>query len=301
MQQLSAGCVVISDTLGDPNGAWDDDARARLAGRCGRYFAGSFDGIRLPYPPADPEGFGGWRAGMLVLNQLQALWGGVLPSERGPGIILVNMAPRGSKAALAENGTRWASFEYGAGAPNGIVGVTTYTPEVLAVLRRFGATDQIRVYSRAEVADALGRRHNLMPWMVYDRAEGQFGSLDEQPEIAFEILCRRDLPGQNFKLTRIDLPELPLIVWKVDPQFGNCVLTALPDDIGFEPDRRLRVNGRTVICKRQLREVQTGETAIIKGSSGFGVQRFVELVVGQVQANKVFGLVPGSPITIEAI
>jgi hypothetical protein len=294
-------CVVISDTLGDPAGEWDDDAMARISGRCGRYFNGSFAGIRLPYPPADPLGYGGWAAGMLVLNQLQSLWEGALPSERGPGVILVNMAPRAGEINHAENGTRWVSFEYGASSPNGIVGATTYSPQVLAVLRHFGVTDQIRIYGREQIAAALGWRHRLTPRMIYDRAEGQFGSLDAQPEIAHEILSGQELPGGDAKLAQLDLPELPLLVWKVDPQFGNCVLTVLPEEIGFEAGKFLQVNGRRVVCRRQLREVRIGEVALTEGSSGLGPNRLVELVIGQARADEFFGVVPDSQLKIAAI
>src|SRR5260370_55516 len=75
-----------------------DGAGARLEARYGVHFGSAPAVIGIPYRPDKPAAYGGTRAGMHLLSQIDALWSGVPFNWRKWTVALVNAAERGGGA-----------------------------------------------------------------------------------------------------------------------------------------------------------------------------------------------------------
>jgi S-adenosylmethionine hydrolase len=84
-------------------------------------------------------------------------------------------------------------------------------------------------------------------------------------------------------------------VWLVD-NFGNCKTTILPEEIGFEEGKKIQTRFGMATQYRQLRSVPDGELALTIGSSGYGENRFVELVIQGKSASALLKIKVGDVI-----
>jgi S-adenosylmethionine hydrolase len=100
-----------------------------------------------------------------------------------------------------------------------------------------------------------------------------------------------------------NLEAMPAIgkVWFVD-NFGNLKTTLRAEDIGFEEGREFTLsNGEPVACYRRLADVPKATTGLTIGSSGYGQDRFLEVVVGERgRATDVHSLTIGSEVLTTA-
>ena len=94
---------------------------------------------------------------------------------------------------------------------------------------------------------------------------------------AYWIASGRPVPSVPKKL--VAKPDPFGKVWCID-NFGNAKTTLLPKDINFAEGKSIRLaDGKTAVYYRRLADVPKETSALVIGSSGYGADRFLELVV----------------------
>ncbi len=194
------------------------------------------------------------------------------------GIIAVNVAPRHGAAKKWPNGTPFGYFWY-----KKILIVCTVDGEVLSLMKKLDLGDHVNVTDIRTVMPVGGYAHKA----TEHAATSQFRSFDYLPRLARIVWDKHDVPAD--KLVFTDIANVSTGVWWID-SFGNCKTTLLPADVNFEAgaQREINLHGIDIkaTCYKQLRDVPDGETGLILGSSGFGDQRFLELVIQGTSAAK---------------
>lgn len=194
------------------------------------------------------------------------------------GIIAVNVAPRHGRAKKWPNGTPFGYFWY-----NKILIVCTIDGEVLSLMKKLDLGDHVNVTDIRTILP-MG---NYPAEAVEFAASSQFRSFDYLPRLARIVWDEQDVPSE--KMLFAEIPDVTTGVWWID-SFGNCKTTLLSSDVNFEPGakREITLNGVEIsaTCYKQLRDVPDGETGLILGSSGYGQQRFLELVIQGTSASK---------------
>lgn len=195
------------------------------------------------------------------------------------GIIAVNVAPRHGRAKKWANGTPFGYFWY-----KKILIVCTIDGEVLSLMKKLGLGDHVMVTDIRQVLPLGGYSAEEVEFA----ASSQFRSFDYLPRLARIVWDKREAPAEKLAFT--DISDVSTGVWWID-SFGNCKTTLLPSDVNFEAgaSREISLHGvdLTATCYRQLRDVPDVETGLILGSSGYGSQRFLELVIqGQSAAKR---------------
>lgn len=203
-------------------------------------------------------------------------------SDDQEGIIAVNVAPRHGAARKWPNGTPFGYLWIGK-----ILIVCTIDGEVLSLLKKFGLADHVNVTDIRTVLAFGGYDQEII-----DRAAtSQFRSFDYLPRLARIVWDKKDVPSE--KLMFADIPDAELDVWRID-SFGNCKTTLLAEDIRFEEgaEREIILNGLAIkaTCYKQLRTVPNYQTGLTMGSSGYGNNRFLELVVQGSSAAKHYNI-----------
>jgi hypothetical protein len=197
------------------------------------------------------------------------------------GTLFVNAAPRhrGTKKWL--NGTPFAGFF----AKECLV-ISTVDEYTLSLIKKFKLTDSVELYDVPNVMDwAIDTK--TLPAQLANRIKvSQFRSLEFTPRVAKWIYEGKEIPSTTYSIDKI--PDAPFTIWYIDV-FGNCKTTLLPEDVGFEPGKKVEVKGRQIMCYEYLKDVPKGELAIIQGSSGIGDKKFLEIVINGDNAAKVLG------------
>jgi S-adenosylmethionine hydrolase len=104
------------------------------------------------------------------------------------------------------------------------------------------------------------------------------------------VAAGHDLPAELLDLTTV--ADAPATVWWVD-NFGNCKTTLLPEEAA-----RLNSAGLADLPRYpRLKDVPNGEAAVITGSSGYGTQRLLEIVVQGGRADEKLSLDAGAHVT----
>ena len=187
------------------------------------------------------------------------------------GIIAVNVAPRHGRAKKWANGTPFGYFWY-----RKILIVCTIDGEVLSLMKKLGLGDHVNVTDIRQVLP-LG---DYSEAAVEFAATSQFRSFDYLPRLARIAWDKREVPANKLAFT--DIIDAATGVWWID-SFGNCKTTLLPADVQFEhgAKRAISLHGVdiTATCYNYLRDVPDAETGLILGSSGYGQERFLELVI----------------------
>lgn len=200
------------------------------------------------------------------------------------GIVAVNVAPRHGAAKKWPNGTPFGYFWY-----KKILIVCTIDGEVLSLMKKFSLGDHVNVTDIRTVLPFGGYAQEAVEFA----AASQFRSFDYLPRLARIAWDKHDVPSEKLLFT--DVPEVTNGVWWID-SFGNCKTTLIASDVEFEQgaERTITLHGVGIsaTCYRQLRDVPDGVTGLILGSSGYGQQRFLELVVQGASAAKRYGITP---------
>ncbi|MDB5183090.1 MAG: hypothetical protein JWO47_874 [Candidatus Saccharibacteria bacterium] len=198
-------------------------------------------------------------------------------SNGRPNIILVNKAPRNGSARQHKNGTPFGFFWHGETlVVSSVDGLALSLPKKLgltAVVRELDIESTVDdVLEQTGEADEPGLRDKII--------DTQYRSLEYVPRVARALWNRANIQSELKSLDHV--PNANLRGWGVD-NFGNVKTTALPGDIGFDPEQgdgfRITTALGELSCYRQLRSVPDGELAVTVGSSGFGKDRFLEVVV----------------------
>jgi hypothetical protein len=130
----------------------------------------------------------------------------------------------------------------------------------------------------------------------------QFRSLEFLPLLARWLVDGKEVPSKT-----VELPDSSVAangVWHTD-NFGNAKTTLVAKDVGFAQSKKLVLaDGAEAICYERLTDVPKDCSAVTIGSSGYGKDRFLEVVVqwrdgGQAasdSAKQRHDLKPGSPV-----
>lgn len=262
----------------------DDNARARQELRFKSLFGvlPSFLGV---------SSYNSIEAAGNLVEQLDVLTNFPLARNAPEAVVLVNVAPRSSDIKKKwENGTPFCMFKTG----NTLV-ASTYEGHCLALARDLGITDSVELFDIPTVTNAA------VQWGELTEAEAgrinntQFRSLEFLPLVAYWVWQGRDVPSTKQRLD--DLPSARGQAWFID-NFGNVKTTLTEKDIDFTEGGQVSLsNGSAATCYRRLADVPQGEVALTIGSSGYGDDRFLEVVIGQTgRAAERLGLAVGSPI-----
>ena len=234
------------------NDCRDDNARARQTSRVASLLGGSVSFIGVD---SDIE------AGLQLIDILDA-------TEGGRGLILVNVAPRGGHTTKWENGTPFAYFWY-----HETLVVTTVDGFVLSAVKKLGLTNTISLLDTRTASETMLSNSFITATAAKQIPTSQFRSFDFLPRVGTFLLHGHSLPTTNFGMENV--PELPLAIWHID-NFGNCKTTLVISDINVGDKIENRFGSLNFI--EYLRDVPDNESAIIRGSSGIGEIRFLELV-----------------------
>ena len=214
------------------------------------------------------------------------------PIEAAGNIIDALDAARGVPCIIISNIALRGTGEYSNGVPfcylrleeNIIIG----TPHTFSLLKKLGLASHINQTDVFTVCKEF----------LNDEAEAlriansQFRSFEYLPFLAKWLLEKKDVPFEQ-----IEIPKLVgNFVWCTDRftddsrQKVNCKTTALELSEIINP-----AVSKLPFVKR-LADVLKGEPAITQGSSGYGSQRFLEIVVQRGSAAKTFKLKVGSKV-----
>lgn len=244
----------------------DNNARARQVSR----FMGLFGvepgflgvGARMP----DVEAAGN------LLDQLDVITN--LPTSRAdtPAVVLVNVAPRGDKVREKwENGTPFCYFRV-----KNVLVVSTYAGRALSLLKDRGMADTVELFDIPTVTAEAVKWGELSESHAQRINHTQFRSLEFLPLVAYWLQEGRPVPSTTHPVDHYDIKGK---VWCID-NFGNAKTTLLPADIDFEEGKKVTLkDGSQATCYRRLADVPKNESALVVGSSGYGKDRFLELVV----------------------
>ncbi len=196
------------------------------------------------------------------------------------GIILVNAAPRHGAGKKWPNGTPFGYFIH-----NKKLIATTVDGYTLSLAKKFGMIDKLYVTDLPKVIKVFQEKGKFDK-NAYDRTIiTQFRSFEYLPFLAKWVHDKEEVPSEEMSLSEI--PEAPKTVWWVD-NFGNSKTTMLPEEIGFEPGKKIKLKVGEFTCYNRLKDVPNGELGLIVGSSGYQNKRFLEIVVqGKSAANEL--------------
>ena len=245
----------------------DDNARTRQELRFASLFGvrPTFLGVGSPAPDVEAAGN--------LLEQLDVLTNfPVTPKDTQP-IILVNVAPRGDSVKKKwDNGTPFCSFKVG----NALI-VSTYAGRTLSLAHDRGLVDSVELFDIPTVTAEAVKWGDLTEEQAERINHTQFRSLEFMPLVAYWIASGKPVPSTTQQLTKEDNSLGK--VWCVD-NFGNAKTTLRVSDIGFEEGKKVTLaDGMEATCCRRLADVPKDSSAITIGSSGYGDERFLEIVV----------------------
>ena len=198
------------------------------------------------------------------------------------GLITLNVAPRHGKAKKWPNGTPFGYFKY----KNTTI-VCTIDGCALSLAKKFGFIESLHVTDIRNVLESEGFEKADIEFI----ASSQFRSFDYLPRLAKIVYEKGEAPSAKMAVSEI--PDCPKGVWWID-SFGNCKTTLLPEDVDFAEGakREIALGEQTIaaVCYSQLRAVPDHTTALIRGSSGYGDKRFLELIVQGGSAAKAYDI-----------
>ncbi len=234
------------------NDCADDNARARQESRLASLLDTpvSFVGVR-----SDLE------AGVQLIDILDATGG-------RPGLILVNVAPRGGHTAKWENGTPFAYFYY-----HKTLVVSSVDGYALAGVKKFELVTSVKLLDTHSAAAAMEAAGFVSPAAAARIPTTQFRSFDFTPRVGAFLYNGGEVPTEEYSLTQV--PNLPAAIWHID-NFGNCKTTLTTADLADE--RELATRFGTLSHVGQLRNLPDSHHALVSGSSGLGDTRFLELM-----------------------
>ena len=210
------------------------------------------------------------------------------------GIVLVNVAPRGGEGARFANGTPFCAFEVGKTVVYAsIAGLT------LSLIKKLGVADALEVFDLPTALAEIVKKKLITHEAALQIAATQFRSYEFLPRLAQWRHAGIVVPSVRQSIDTI--AEAPRAVWWVD-NFGNCKTTLLPDEVNFHAGKRVNLKplSQDLACYYSLKDAPTTEPALVIGSSGFGNQRFLEIVVRGASAASHATLTAGTALSSAA-
>ncbi len=209
------------------------------------------------------------------------------------GVILVNVAPRNGQGKQYPNGIPFGYFRVGE-----TLVVTTIGAKTLSLVSKLDIISTIHVLDIERVSQwAVEQR--LITRDEADRMRTtQFRSLNFAPVAAKWVGLWHGLPYKECRISDLVPEQDGDFVWFVDC-FGNCKTSLLPSQANLLAQLGGTSGGVKLPsrCFSRLSDVpDDGQLAWITGSSGSGVNRFLELVLQGGSAAEAGKLCVGSTI-----
>lgn len=211
-----------------------------------------------------------------------------------PGVVIVNVAPRNGQ----KSGTNGAPFGYFRVGETLVLATTG--GRTLSLVRRLRLTRTVSVLNVPDALGAMEREHHFSAEELGRLCNTQFRGFEFAP-LAAAFLSRGGIlpavptPVEAFPDARAHT------VWFVD-NFGNAKLTSASHETGWGKGTQIRLaKSDPLPFIPRLADVPDGKAAFTVGSSGFGAQRFHELVVNGGRAADVFGLDVGHVLPLEVV
>lgn len=236
---------------------------------------------RIPVITVSIEFGGTYAASGNLMDMLDA-------SDGKVGAILVNAAPRHGQGKKWPNGTPFGYFYY-----KDTLIISTIDGYCLSMVKKLGLIDNLYLTDVPTVVDEMIKQKLLDPKLRDIIVKSQFRSFDYMPRLAKWLMDGLNVPRKEYSLKNII--DIPKAVWLVDG-FGNCKTTILPHEVKHAPGKILKTKIGNLRCYDRLKDVPDGKPGLIVGSSGFGLKRFLEVVVQGKSAAKKFGLNVGSEL-----
>ncbi len=207
-----------------------------------------------------------------------------------PAVVLVNVAPRGDDVrGRWENGTPFCYAEIG----NALV-VSAYEGKALSLVRKLGQVSTAHLLDIPAVTQSLIDSGSITAREAHRISNTQFRSLEFLPLAAYEIASGNSLPSEELAVESHQ--NIEGLAWFID-NFGNVKTTLLPEDINFQEGQTIQLaGGQKATAYERLTDVPTGEFGITIGSSGYGEDRWLEVVQQRGRAADALSLGIGSQI-----
>lgn len=189
-------------------------------------------------------------------------------TEGRPGVILVNVAPRGGHTTQWENGTPFAYFWH-----HETLIISTVDGFALSGVKKHLGLTAVNLLDTHTSAQTMEKADFLPEDAAFRLPSSQFRSFDFTPRAGAFMARGNKLPSEPYELENI--PDLPAAIWHID-NFGNCKTTLTREDVAHQEHLDTRFGSLPVIA--QLRDVPDETDAVTVGSSGIGNTRFLELV-----------------------
>lgn len=209
-------------------------------------------------------------------------------SDGKDGAILVNAAPRHGLGKKWPNGTPFGYFYY-----KDTLIISTIDDYCLSLVKKLGLINKLYITDVPTVVDEMIKKKLLDPQLRDIIVKSQFRSFDYMPRLAKWLTDGLNVPHKEYSLDNII--DIPKSIWLVDG-FGNCKTTILPHEVKHEPGKILKTKTGNLTCYDRLKDVPDGKPGLIIGSSGFGLKRFLEIVVQGKSAAEKFKLRAGSEL-----
>lgn len=200
-------------------------------------------------------------------------------------VILVNVAPRNGHAKKWPNGTPFGYFWY-----RKTLVVASIDGLTLSLVKKLKLVDAIHVLDTAETSGELAANGAVSLEVKDAIVNSQFRSFDFVPRVAAYLVKNKETKSMPLDIDTIS--DAPAAVWWVD-NFGNCKTTVFSDDEETKEVIRKQARFAGLFYAEGLKDVSDSTAALIKGSSGLGEKRFLEIVVQGESAAKRFGLLAG--------
>ena len=211
--------------------------------------------------------------------------------DESPGIVLVNVAPRGRDEDPDSNGSPFGYFYYGR-----TLVVASIEGRTLELVKKLELVNKIFVLKMAEILAAWESDGRITRSDHLGLAETQFRSLNFLPQAARFLWQGQFLPSEEQLLTSFDADDG--FVWWVD-NFGNCKTTWLAEDLKLNPGDQIDIGLEKLTFYSRLKDVPRGQPALVEGSSGIKNSRFLEVVIQGGRADERYGLRSGSSLGVK--
>lgn len=239
------------------NDCRDDNAAARQAARAASLIGGSISLVGV-------GDYGDLAAAGNLIDVLDAY-------GEEAGVVLVNVAPRHTGSKQWPNGTPFCHFQVG-----NVLVVSSFDGLTLSLVKKFGLAESVSLMDIPTVTEAMVAAGRLSATEREHICNSQFRSFDFVPRAAAWLREGAEVPAAQVAVR--ELPDAPQAVWWID-NFGNAKTTLFAEEVEFAEGKEIATPWGAVPAVARLADVPKGAPALVVGSSGYGNQRFLELVV----------------------
>ncbi|MEK7156014.1 MAG: SAM hydroxide adenosyltransferase [Patescibacteria group bacterium] len=200
------------------------------------------------------------------------------------GVILANVASRDGCRERWQNGTPFCYTRTG----QALI-VSTLAGQTLSLVKKLRLAETLHVLDIPTVMQWAVKKRLIATVEAEEIVQTQFRSYEFSPRVALWIAGGWKVPAEKTRVQDV-VPDAPLAVWYIDEPFGNCKTTVLAHE-------RNSTRFSDVAFSRRLADVPSKNLSWVVGSSGYGNQRWLELVVNGESAAKKLDVRIGDLLT----